>query len=640
MTARPRFDGSTSCQTVPPIVFARHETFVAGSDNAAPYLAVSLTYYNEPESALQATFDSLLAAMTPLARIAPNAVLADVYLLVDDGPGLPEPVTTFIAGSGFARPEFASRPDCVDRGVQIAQFRLHRAGADPAVPGDGPPAAIRLNICLKDRNRGKLDSHRWFFGCLLEGRLPDFVVQVDAGTVIEPSSLERMTAVLVSSPDIAAIVPRIETDPGTGDDSLALWQAADFVLGNELDRTTQSLLGYIDVTPGQFSMYRRASLESRLADGRTRVLDAYLNDTVATSLLQRNRSQTEDRLLVYHLATSGGASARSAYLPQARAVTDHCDSLMELLRQRRRWNNGELASTLHGLGAFAGAARRGDASALRRLNVAASLCLQAAQRAFEYLRPALDGVAVLALAAFILARDPGSVFGMLLAALYALDFLGVLWLSGSLARRQGSDAQKQGRLAILTGLAAVKQFGHMLALVHVVLQLMLNGKGGAGAGLLALLGLFLASGGGRLAAAWKYFASRDLGGSSLPAAMRVWLIDGEIKKLIVLYSNFRIDDASWGTKGKTASGRAAGSSGGPADRSRLAWLSVWAFSNGLAICIAIIAAAARPGLLAVAFGVAALARLAMHAATTVLISRPGGAVPNHRAPAAAEPLAR
>ena len=55
---------------------------------------------------------------------------------------------------------------------------------------------------------------------------------------------------------------------------------------------------------------------------------------------------TEDRIICSEIVTGISPSWRLAYLPSIETVSDSCQSLSELLHQRRRWNNGSFACRL------------------------------------------------------------------------------------------------------------------------------------------------------------------------------------------------------------------------------------------------------------------------------------------------------
>src|SRR6185295_14458620 len=96
----------------------------------------------------------------------------------------------------------------------------------------------------------------------------------------------------------------------------------------------------------------------------------------------------EDRVMGLNLVFSRGHRWRIAYIPSAVAITDSCETVTELLRQRRRWNNSALACRLWFWRSLWRQHRQKDPGVSRSRNLLAGLA-QLAVEGRDFLAPAI-----------------------------------------------------------------------------------------------------------------------------------------------------------------------------------------------------------------------------------------------------------
>ncbi|MGK7945023.1 MAG: hypothetical protein AB4058_11195, partial [Microcystaceae cyanobacterium] len=62
--------------------------------------------------------------------------------------------------------------------------------------------SVRVLICIKGKNRGKLDSHWWLFQVFCHYLQPVYCIQMDIGSVPKASNLHNLWEFMETSPDI------------------------------------------------------------------------------------------------------------------------------------------------------------------------------------------------------------------------------------------------------------------------------------------------------------------------------------------------------------------------------------------------------------------------------------------------------
>jgi cellulose synthase/poly-beta-1,6-N-acetylglucosamine synthase-like glycosyltransferase/peptidoglycan/xylan/chitin deacetylase (PgdA/CDA1 family) len=162
-------------------------------------------------------------------------------------------------------------------------------------PNAGKPAAL---------NRGLAEARH------------DVVVMVDADTVFEPLTLERLVQPL-RDPEVGAVSGN--TKVGNRRRVLGRWQHIEYVMGFNLDRRLYDVLQCMPTVPGAAGAFRRQAL-------------ADVGGVSAATL-------AEDTDLTLAL---GRAGWRVVYAEEARAWTEAPASLRLLWRQRFRWCYGTL----------------------------------------------------------------------------------------------------------------------------------------------------------------------------------------------------------------------------------------------------------------------------------------------------------
>jgi len=257
-------------------------------------------------------------------------------------------------------------------------------------------------LLIKQENAGKLDSQRWAFNGIVERLFPNmpveireraearrdiqigtqhaeskcchkrrrlapcadeiraldrFLVTVDAGTEPKPGSIVNLLSPMRYDLRIAGTCGHMVPDR-IGCSSLnpiVMSQVFEYEVGHILDKSMETMLGFISVLPGAFSAYRYDAIRREQWVNRTYqpvgpLVEYFRPLTEAQeSPAVLNMGLAEDRILCFHLIAMPQQNHLLHYSKDAKAVTDVPDTLESLLQQRRRWNNGAFFAQLHAL---------------------------------------------------------------------------------------------------------------------------------------------------------------------------------------------------------------------------------------------------------------------------------------------------
>ncbi|EPQ26287.1 uncharacterized protein PFL1_06222 [Pseudozyma flocculosa PF-1] len=217
---------------------------------------------------------------------------------------------------------------------------------------------MQIIFCLKEKNAKKINSHRWFFNAFCPVIQPNVTILLDVGTRPENKSIYYLWKAFDLNSNVAGACGEICADTrgkwGVGPallNPLVAAQNFEYKISNILDKTTESVMGYISVLPGAFSAYRYIALQNdELGHGP---LASYFKGEnlmgAEADVFTSNMYLAEDRILCFELAAKRGAGWVLQYVKSARGVTDVPDSFPEFISQRRRWLNGSFFAAVYAL---------------------------------------------------------------------------------------------------------------------------------------------------------------------------------------------------------------------------------------------------------------------------------------------------
>lgn len=172
----------------------------------------------------------------------------------------------------------------------------------------------------------------------------EFLLQIDADTVVAPDSATRFVASFLHDTRLIAVCG--ETSLSNAKSSLVtMIQVYEYYISHNLTKAFESLFGSVTCLPGCFSMYRiRAAETGKPLFVSREIVDAYSEIRVDTLHMKNLLHLGEDRYLTT-LLLKFHSKYKTKFIFRAHAWTIAPDSWTVFLSQRRRWIN----STVHNL---------------------------------------------------------------------------------------------------------------------------------------------------------------------------------------------------------------------------------------------------------------------------------------------------
>jgi len=178
----------------------------------------------------------------------------------------------------------------------------------------------------------------------VDPELYEYLLMIDADTMVKPDSLNRLVAACANDSKIAGICG--ETSLENEDRSWwTMIQVYEYYISHHLSKAFESLFGSVTCLPGCFTMYRlRTADKGKPLIISDKIIKDYADCVVDTLHKKNLLSLGEDRYLTT-LMTKYFPAMSYKFIPDAYALTAAPDTWSILLSQRRRWIN----STIHNL---------------------------------------------------------------------------------------------------------------------------------------------------------------------------------------------------------------------------------------------------------------------------------------------------
>lgn len=172
----------------------------------------------------------------------------------------------------------------------------------------------------------------------------EYVLMVDADTLVYPDSLNRMVSCLVHDAKIMGICGET-TLMNAKATWITMMQVYEYYISHHMSKAFESLFGSVTCLPGCFSMYRlRTPDKGNPLLIHNHIIEDYSENKVDTlhkkNLLHLGEDRYLTTLMLKHFPTR-----KMTFTPDATCETNAPDSFKVLLSQRRRWIN----STVHNL---------------------------------------------------------------------------------------------------------------------------------------------------------------------------------------------------------------------------------------------------------------------------------------------------
>ncbi|KNE63326.1 hypothetical protein AMAG_08465 [Allomyces macrogynus ATCC 38327] len=330
-------------------------------------LLICITMYNEPPEHFVKTMQGVQRNLRQLLKM-PEWSSDDwrrvLVVVVSDGRAKIHPDTLTLLGlmggyqDGVMKKAYQGLPTQAHLFEVTTMAQFHgdpESGTKPVYPGARNNEAVvplQLLFCLKEQNKQKISSHRWFFNAFAQSLKPEVCLLIDVGTKPLDKSIYYLWRVFHDDAQVGGACGEIAVE-GTFLSMLKPITAAqnfEYKMSNVLDKPLESAVGYISVLPGAFSAYRWDALEG------VPLREYFKGETLHRSgdVVTSNMYLAEDRVLCFELVAKKGCNWVLRYEKNSVAVTDAPETYAEFIQQRRRWLNG---STFAFLAAFGNLSR-------------------------------------------------------------------------------------------------------------------------------------------------------------------------------------------------------------------------------------------------------------------------------------------
>ncbi len=385
--------------------YSRNLVFLDGEAPATGRVLVCLTLYNEPAEKLRASLCGLVRNQADLyRRFGEDAPCIAIFILLDGRDRGSASAEALLLDLGFSLSAGPRDHDPAEGNRLVLQTQRRRIseilqtlGEDTSAGGE--TGAIEIDLGVKERNAGKLDTHAWVFWGLCERLAPEFVLQVDVGTIPANDCVATLLDRMAAEPGCAALATNTLLDAPALHKIGLTWQYGDFLWEKIADWPIGHLLGYIEVIPGQCSMVRWAALRAKAprpennGEATQPPVDRYLRGVeLQNSLLERNLFLAEDRVIALEILKEQGSAATIRHASLAGSETDPCTSFAELLHQRRRWINSSTVARLNALWALPAILLDQDRSGFRRVEIGLAMLSGFLQLVGQTVLPSLVAV--------------------------------------------------------------------------------------------------------------------------------------------------------------------------------------------------------------------------------------------------------
>ncbi|RDB28666.1 Chitin synthase 2 [Hypsizygus marmoreus] len=342
------------------------DDFMSSRYSLRPYLLgrhtelfIVMTMYNEDEVLFVRTMNAVIKNVAHLCSRnkskmwGPEGWKKVVVCVVSDGRSKVNKRTLQVLSlmgcyqEGIAKDSVAGK----DVTAHIFEYTSSVIVTETGEVGQGT-CPVQIIFCLKEQNKKKLNSHRWFFNAFGPLIKPNVCILLDVGTKPTGTSIYELWKCFDKHSNVGGACGEICVDTGRGcglllTSPLAASQNFEYKMSNVLDKPLESVFGYISVLPGAFSAYRyRALLNGPNGKGPLASVKPCTADQ-AMLVFSRNMYLAEDRILCFEIVTKKKEGWILKYVKSAKASTDVPTSVPEFISQRRRWLNGSLFASIH-----------------------------------------------------------------------------------------------------------------------------------------------------------------------------------------------------------------------------------------------------------------------------------------------------
>ncbi|KAK3186538.1 Chitin synthase, class 2 [Lecanicillium sp. MT-2017a] len=331
-------------------------------------LFICITMYNEDEFCFTRTMHAVMKNISHFCSRSRSRTWGEsgwhkiVVCIVSDGREKIHPRTLDTLAAMGVFQEGIAKNFVNNRAVQAHVYEYTtQVSLDNDLKFKGAEKGIvpcQLIFCLKEKNRGKLNSHRWFFNAFARSLNPNVCILLDVGTKPGSNSLYHLWKAFDTDSNVAGACGEIKAMKGKLGSNLlnplVASQNFEYKMSNILDKPLESVFGYITVLPGALSAYRYHALQND-ETGHGPLSQYFKGETLHgqhADVFTANMYLAEDRILCWELVAKRGEKWVLKYVKNCTGETDVPDAVPEFISQRRRWLNGAFFAAVYSLVQF------------------------------------------------------------------------------------------------------------------------------------------------------------------------------------------------------------------------------------------------------------------------------------------------
>ena len=156
---------------------------------------------------------------------------------------------------------------------------------------------INFMFALKQRNDGKINSHKWFFQGICQYLQPEYTLMLDIGTRPNDFALTKLMKYMHANKNCGGSCGEIEVDfePDETFCSYILKAAQyyEYKLSHSPDKGCEAFFGYNSVLPGAYSLFRWDAIQGGPLDKFFMLVNSDKDPTCA----EANEYLAEDRVM-------------------------------------------------------------------------------------------------------------------------------------------------------------------------------------------------------------------------------------------------------------------------------------------------------------------------------------------------------
>jgi len=305
---------------------------------------ICVTIYNEDSFELQTTLKSICENIENMQETNIEPQTVGVVLIQDGLEKLHRTMNEFGRSMGLFDPDFANEGDDNTLHCFASQFQ-HPRNTEAFYP------KFCVFTGIKHKNKGKLNSHKWFFKCIAQHVNPKFCVLIDCGTIPEEKAIHWLVEAMQSRKNLGGVCGEIRAHEPKYCKLVIISQDIEYRVSHFMDKCMESLFGFVTVLPGAFCAYRWKAINGEPLDEHYFYA---LEPEAEINCFKANMYLAEDRVLGAALVFRRQKGYLLYYVEKSKAYTDVPTKFGQIMQQRRRWINGSWFALLHSFRLFLG----------------------------------------------------------------------------------------------------------------------------------------------------------------------------------------------------------------------------------------------------------------------------------------------